>query len=374
MKNSNIFFGESCKAQFANIIYKHLMKREWFTNTDVMVEYLDKKSANDLPYSVTKCENYTQLKKAFNELKTALTDRIGAGCIEEKGNNRDKSFRYTGSNPDPLRDMRNAMVIKNINKYWQFCQDSAGFFPTSWLEYFFQDCEDLLEIKKNKREGKQILASSLDRMLTNIYFLPFLYEAIIKKQVLSIDYKPYDEEERNLTFHPHFLKEFNGRWHLLGHADGQTPENGYNIALDRICSRPRELYKIAFKPAPKGFYNEYFKNIVGVTHTKDKEGNPYHAEAVHIRAHSHYIFKLTDTKRIHPSQEVSIPFGEHEDGKYGEFVIHVELNNEFIGRILQMGDGLEVVSPENIRKIFADRIENMHRLYAKGTESTDKDS
>lgn len=48
MKNSNIFFGESCKAQFANIIYKHLMKREWFTNTDVMVEYLDKKSANEL--------------------------------------------------------------------------------------------------------------------------------------------------------------------------------------------------------------------------------------------------------------------------------------------------------------------------------------
>ena len=70
----------------------------------------------------------------------------------------------------------------------------------------------------------------------------------------------------------------------------------------------------------------------------------------------------------------SVEPGVYEDGKYGEFVIHVELNNEFIGRILQMGDGLEVVSPENIRKIFADRIENMHRLYAKGTESTDKDS
>lgn len=64
----NLFFGESCKAQFANIIYKYLMKKEWFTNADVMAEYLNLKSANDLPHSVTKCDNYSQLKKAFNEL------------------------------------------------------------------------------------------------------------------------------------------------------------------------------------------------------------------------------------------------------------------------------------------------------------------
>ena len=86
------------------------------------------------------------------------------------------------------------------------------------------------------------------------------------------------------------------------------------------------------------------------------------------------MYKLTETKPIHHSQKILSDFEEHEDGSYGDFSIHVELNNDFIGRILQMGDGLEVVSPENIRKIFADRIENMHRLYAKGTESTDKDS
>ena len=39
-----------------------------------------------------------------------------------------------------------------------------------------------------------------------------------------------------------------------------------------------------------------------------------------------------------------------------------------------MGDGLEVVSPDCVRKIFADRIENMHRLYAKDTKASDGDS
>ena len=127
------------------------MKKEWFTNADVMAEYLNLKSANDLPYSVTKCDNYTQLKKAFNELKTALTDKMGTDCIESKGGNRDKSFRYTGSDPNPLEEMRKAMAINSIQQYCQFCQDSAGFFPTSWLEYFFKDCKDLLAIKKKRQ-------------------------------------------------------------------------------------------------------------------------------------------------------------------------------------------------------------------------------
>ena len=86
------------------------------------------------------------------------------------------------------------------------------------------------------------------------------------------------------------------------------------------------------------------------------------------------MYKLTETKPIHNSQKILSGFEEHEDGSYGDFSIHVELNNELIGRILQMGDGLEVVSPDCVRKIFADRIENMHRLYAKGIETSDKDS
>ena len=370
MENPNIFFGESCKAQFANIIYKHLMKKEWFTNADVMAEYLNKKSANDLPYSVTKCDNYTQLKKAFNELKTALTDKMGTDCIESKGGNRDKSFRYTGSDPNPLEEMRKAMAINSIRQYWQFCQDSAGFFPTSWLEYFFKDCKDLLAIKKKRQEGKQILTSSLDRILSNIDLLPLLYEAINNHTVLSIQYKPYEEKEAmDLIFHPQHLREYNGRWHLFGKAEDRTPEWTFDIAIDRIIGKPRELYKVKYEAAPDNFYEEFFKDKVGVSH---KPGNE--AVDIIIRAHSINMYKLTETKPIHHSQKTLSDFEVHEDGSYGDFSIHVELNNELIGRILQMGDGLEVVSPDCVRKIFADRIENMHRLYAKDTKASDGDS
>jgi predicted DNA-binding transcriptional regulator YafY len=256
--------------------------------------------------------------------------------------------------------MRNAKAINNLRQYWKFCQDSAGFFPKSWLEYFFKDCQDLLDMKAKRHKGEQVISASLDRILTNIEYLPSLYEAITNKMVLEIDYKPFDEEEVTLMFHPHYLKEYNGRWHLFGRAEEKEPEYGYNIALDRIQSKPRERSMVEYVPAPKHFYDEFFKDIVGVSHMKDAQ-----KEHIVIRARSLYIYKLMDTKPLHKSYTVVRPFAQYEDGKYAEFSFNVEPNNEFYGRILQMGAGLEVVSPESVRNEIAQRIHNLADLYPK---------
>ncbi len=68
-------------------------------------------------------------------------------------------------------------------------------------------------------------------------------------------------------------------------------------------------------------------------------------------------------QKIHLSQKVEIPFGEYMDGMYGEFSVQVEVNDEFVGRILQMGAGLEIVSPQNVREKFIRRVEALADLY-----------
>ena len=75
------------------------------------------------------------------------------------------------------------------------------------------------------------------------------------------------------------------------------------------------------------------------------------------------MFKLTETKPIHQSQQTTIPFGKYEDGEYGEFTVYVELNNEFIGRILQMGAGFEIVGPDEVRNEFKKRTAELAKLY-----------
>ena len=362
VNHKNLFDGESYKAEFAIIIYRWLMNRRWVTYADIMADRLGC-STEELPANLSNCDGYGELKKTVGIVKKAICEKVGGDCFEEEGNNRNKRFRYIGKDKDPLADMRNAKAINNLRQYWKFCQDSAGFFPKSWLEYFFKDCQDLVDIKTRRQKGEQVLSASLDCMLTNIEYLPSLYMAIINKYVLSIDYKPYNEEKRTVVIHPHYLKEFNGRWFLFGYAKGLDPELGYNIALDRICAKPRELYNVEYQSAPQGFYDEFFKNIVGVSHIKDKDGQSYPVKRIHIRAHSLYIYRLMETKKIHPSQIMSIPFEEHEDGAYGEFIVNVELNNEFIGRILQMGAGLEIVAPEEIRQVFKMRVDELAKLY-----------
>ena len=354
MIRKNLFDGDSDFAAFAQVSYKLLMAREWVTYKSIMDICYPKDKFN----SVSSGTAYGELKKAFPAVRKSIQEKLGTECFEEEGNNRNKRFRYIGNNDDPLADMRNAKVINDLRQYWKFCQDSAGFFPSSWLEYFFKDSRDLLEIKTKRKKGEQVLSASIDRMLTNIEILPFLYEAIVRKQVLSIVYKPYNEEERTLIFHPHYLKEYNGRWNLFGHAEGHSPDNGYNIPLDRIQAKPRVRPRTEYIAAPPLFYEQFFKDIVGVSHMRD--AIKYN---IVVRAHTYYIYKLTETKPIHQSQSISTPWGDHEDGTYGEFFLEVEVNNEFVGRILQMGAGLEIVLPKEVRDLFKQRVKDLAKLY-----------
>ena len=356
MDYMNIFDGCSKKAIFALTAYELLMRRIPVTYADVITKAPIRK-ARVIPDSPTNSDHYGELKKAFPEVINAIKDIEGEKSIIINGTKRNRSFLYQGTDNDPLKDIKNAKVIHDLKMYWQFCQDSAGLLPMPWLDYFFNGYQDLFQIKIKKNRGEQVIIADHDRQLTNIDLLPGLYKNIINHQVLKIQYKPFDKEVMELEFHPHLLKEYNGRWFMFGHAEGKKPEFGFNLALDRIVETPVITDKEFVSP-PSGFYSDYFKNIVGVTRQKDHIVNE-----VTIRAHSHYTFKRTDTKKLHPSQTRTKPFGKYDDGEYGEFTIKVEVNEELIGRILQMGTELEIVGPQEVREIFRQRVKELSLLY-----------
>lgn len=73
------------------------------------------------------------------------------------------------------------------------------------------------------------------------------------------------------------------------------------------------------------------------------------------------MFGLVDTKPIHKSQETILPYDDRIG--YGEVSIRVRPNNEFYGRVLQLGHDLEIVSPEVVREEIAKRIKEMYARY-----------
>lgn len=362
MASTNLFIGNGEKEKFAREIYNLLMKKKWVTYADVMEIHTHKPGTekwNPGKCSLSSCDYYTELKKAFSVVRKEIRKVCGEESILEDGNNRNKRFCYVGSNKNPLEDMLNAKAINDLRTYWDFCQDSAGFFPTIWLETFFKDTFDLLHINKKKQNGKQIIYTSMDRSLTNIEYLPYFHKAITCQWVLKFTVCPFGEEPFELVFHPHCLKEFNGRWFVLGKAEG-TDISAYNVALDRIASKPVIVHNINYQPATEAFYKDFFDDIVGVTHKKTMP-----LEEVVIHTQSAYIHGLMITKPIHKSQKEMLPYGEHDNRKFGEIAIKVRVNMELIGRILTYGTGLEVIRPQALRNQIIEILKEQMHIYLR---------
>ena len=343
MPTKNIFAGFGVRSEFVNLIYTELMKREFVSYADVLAlycgrpkGYYDKVACNSEP-------GYGELKKAFPEVLKALEMTI-PGCIENNGQNKGKAYRYIGENNDPLLEERKAVVQKSVEDYVTFCKASAGIMPASWFSAFFENTQLLLDTNREVKDGDMRISSSMEQNLTNIHLLPVFFKAISDKQVLRFDYQRFGQEPFTLTFHPQFLKEYNGRWFVFGEAD-REPYQAYNVPLDRIVSEVNEVDDVEYIPAPKGFYQEFFKNIIGVTHEKGAK-----VEDVIIRTKTQYQHGLLLTKPLHHSQQETLPFGEHDGQWYGEVRLTIEPNRELRGRILLYGANLEVISPQLLRE------------------------
>ena len=301
---------------------------------------------------------YGELKKAFPEVLKAL-EKACPGCIKDNGQNKGKAYKYIGKNDDPLAEERKAVVQKSVEDYVAFCKASAGILPASWFSSFFENTQLLLDTNRESKDGEVRICSSAEQNLTNIDLLPVFYKAIANKQVLRFNYQRFGQEPFSLVFHPQFIKEYNARWFVFGEAD-REPYQAYNVPLDRIVGEVSEVNDVEYIPAPKGFYQDFFNNIIGVTHEKGAK-----VEEVIIRTKTEYQHGLLLTKPLHHSQKETLPFGEHDDHCYGEVRLTIEPNRELRGRILLYGENLEVISPLSLREQIKDILKRQLEQYSE---------
>ena len=172
-------------------------------------------------------------------------------------------------------------------------------------------------------------------------FLDDIIEAMQKNVELQVDYQRYenDQEEYNLQeFHvqPYALKVFNRRWYLLGYL--KEREALRTIALDRILNM--EVLKTSFELPADFDARKYFADVVGIYVNKD---NP--VTKIKIRAYGVQADYLRSTP-LHKSQsEVRSKHGE-----FAEFTYRLCETPELVNQLLAMGDKVEILEPETLRK------------------------
>ena len=369
MSSKNIFEGQSVRALFAHYVYEELRKRKYVYLVDILCIYYkrDKSYYNFHTYSSDKA--YIQLKKAFPEVVKAL-EKVEPGCVIDNGKvGKGRAYRYVGKADDPLAAERQAVVQKTVEDYVEFCKASAGIMPASWFSSFFENTQLLLDTERESEGGNTLIRSSLEQNLTNIHLLPVFYKAITDRHVLRFFYQRFGQEPFELTFHPQFLKEYNGRWFVFGDAERLlVDEQGeairetfkvYNVPLDRIVGDVSMIDNVEYIPAEKGIYQRFFNDIIGVTHEKGAK-----VEQVVIRTKTEYQHGLLQTKPLHHSQKETLPFGRYEDGEYGEVTLTIEPNRELRGKILAYGQYLEVIQPQSLREQLKDIIKQQMMQYS----------
>ena len=197
-----------------------------------------------------------------------------------------------------------------------------------WISELVVKLEDKLKLRG---VSHSVVGYEENPNYTGLDWYQDLFDAIINKTVLRIQYRTFTDEEFEWTVHPYYLKEYRNRWFLFGL--NQEDNTILNIALDRIDNI--EQIKGDFIPTSINF-EKYFNDIVGVTVT------PQEKEKIRLKF-SKKRFPYIETKAIHPSQR-------YVDRDNCIIEITVIPNKELESIILSYGNDVEVIAPASFRK------------------------
>ena len=255
----------------------------------------------------------------------------------------------------PLSDDEKRLLQEVLNTLGQF----SGLDNFEWLN----------DLQNKLNDGRAFGRGEYDRMLpaprkiisfsSNDYlegkdYLGTLFTLIANKKVVDIEYSPFGNSIRTIRLYPYLLKQYNGRWYLIG-TPLATEEYPYrkdfflNLALDRMGAiHPVE--GAGYIDCDEDF-EERFEDIVGITYIESEPLTPI------ILAIKDSFTGYVDTKPLHGSQVKCLSEEQEEFHKkypffegYIFYRLELKPNREFYTLIYQYGENVLLVSPSGMRE------------------------
>lgn len=197
----------------------------------------------------------------------------------------------------------------------------------------------------------QIIQFEQNDFLEGIHHITPLYNAILYKNTLDIEYRSFKQDTPYIiVLHPYFLKQYNNRWYIFG----MNNKNKLiiNLALDRIVSINESKEPYLTNNAID--FEEYFDDVIGVTVQNNEP-----VQRIELKV-SNQLFPYIQTKPLHGSQKIT---NRHTD--FITIALHLIPNYELESLLLSMGEGIEVLSPETLRRKIYQRANDLVNNYKK---------
>ena len=323
--------------------------------------------------TIDKCLQNRRRRWTIEDLITCCSEAL----YEYEGIDKDVSMRTIRLDLNAMRSDKlgyNAPIIVTDKKYYSYedpdysitnipltSQDLGILQEVSHLLRQFKGFTHFNEVSEmvSKLEDKiyseqyqqaPVIDFEKNELLTGIEWLDVLYKNIISKKCISLIYQSFKARTANdIIFYPYLLKEYRNRWFVLGMK--KKGKEIVTLALDRIqditvCEKETFLENQSFDP------HTYFDDIIGVTRNGDVLPTTIVFWASYV--HAPYI----KTKPIHPSQQIveEVKGGTH-------FSIEVIPNFEMERELIGFGEGIKILSPNNLIRQVKRRIRLMNELY-----------
>ena len=195
----------------------------------------------------------------------------------------------------------------------------------------------------------QIIQFEQNDFLEGIDHITPLYNAILYKKTLDIEYRSFKQDTPyTIVLHPYFLKQYNNRWYIFGMNDKNKLI--INLALDRIVSidESRKSYLINNSID----FEEYFDDVIGVTVQNNEP-----VQRIELKV-SNELFPYIQTKPLHGSQKIT-----KRQTDFTTIALNLIPNYELESLLLSLGEGIEVLAPETLRRKIYQRANDIVNNY-----------
>ncbi len=290
-----------------------------------------------------------------------MQSHLGVVLAPPEKDGRERIYRYADTYSGLKINEMSADIIEDILKVVKHLKQMEFFSFEQVVNEDISDVDvsDLIVklsslVNRTEQEYRTVIDDGTLLDYVGNKYLTLLYDAIIKQEVLEIEYEPFGKSPYSVVIHPYFLKRYNERWFLLGYDD--VLKKYTLLALDRISAKPK-VSRTKYRVDKSDLREEYFAQIVGVTR---RDENEIAIQFRVVRERAYYVA----TKPIHSTQR---ELTQEASTTHRVFQIEVIPNRELIQQFLSFGADLEVVAPPVIREQIAEHYRKGSAFYTEPT-------
>lgn len=173
---------------------------------------------------------------------------------------RKSYYRYSDPTFSIFNNELSTEEVASLRSAIDILSRFRGVPSNAWLENVISSLEYRFGIMPNT---ENIVSFDQNELLKGTEFLGELIDSAMNHQPLKMLYRTFSGKEEYHIIHPYHLKEYNNRWFLFGLETTEQGSRIANRALDRIVKFSR--VNVPFIPNKDIDFNEYFKDVIGVT-------------------------------------------------------------------------------------------------------------